>query len=181
MSDFVSRLHTNLNIQNIPHSSCAELDPNSTAADWPTGWHVVTRSDGIKVRIDYDASATGAQITQGDNIAMTMTPGAFVQRMLNSLYQDIQGLTAAQHTNIWNDLSAAVPGQAPRKYLLDTGPNAASIFVMDWVIYVLRPTAAQLTAAQTNLIAQYTQDNPWYLVNPSFDTSINIPGEGPTP
>jgi hypothetical protein len=100
-------------------------------------------------------------------------------RPLWSIRADIQALTAAQFSNVWADLSAAVPGEAPRKYLTDYGANVAGIFVFDWGLYVTGPTAAQVKAGQISLAAMYTQDNPKYLVNPPFDPSIDVPGDEP--
>jgi hypothetical protein len=158
----------------IPQSGLA-VGPTGSLAQYP---HVVARSDGQDVGIIYN-NATPAQITQGDNLALTMQAGEFKPRRLADIYKDLQALTAAQHTNVWNDLSAAVPGDVPRKYLADPGPNAASIFVMDWNVYQSGATGAKLTAAQKDLIAMYVQDNPFYLKNPAFDSSINIDGWEP--
>jgi hypothetical protein len=125
--------------------------------------------------VHYDATATDADRTRGDSIAAGFDLRDAQLRSLTSIYQAVQALTTAQHANVWADLTAAT-ATSPRKYLDDYGPNAAAIFVMDWIVYVLRPTAAQLTAAQNDVISFVVQDEPLYLVNPTFDPSINLPG-----
>src|SRR5262245_42449265 len=156
-------------------------DVTFSESPFPPEWHIVTRtSDGEKIRVDYRSAATPAQIRAGDYVGQQFLPESYKLRPLSDIYQDLQALTAAQHTNAWNDISAPVPGVAPRKYLTDTGPNAAALFVMDYTVYVTAPTGVKLTAAQKNILAQYCQDNVTYLVNPPFDPSINVPGAVPT-
>jgi len=138
---------------------------------------VVQNADG-SFTVQYNAAATPAQITQGDTLASNYDARTYVGRLLADIYQGLQALTTTQHANAWNDVSAATAA-VPRKYLGDPGGNAASIFTLDWIIYVQKPTAAQLTAAQKNLLAQYVQDNPAYLIGPAFDTTINVPGWQP--
>jgi len=97
-----------------------------------------------------------------------------IKRLLTAIFQDVQALTVAQRTNLWNDLKAPVPGVAPRKYLADEGTNAGAIFSMDYV--AMQGTGAQQVATQNSVMACYIQDNPLYAVNPPFDPTINIPG-----
>jgi hypothetical protein len=100
-------------------------------------------------------------------------------RPLWAIRQDVQALSTTQFSNVWNNLSASVPGEAPRFYLTDYGVNAGAIFVFDHVIYVVQGTAAQQRAAQLSLTALYVQDNPAYLIHPPFDSTINIDGTEP--
>jgi hypothetical protein len=130
------------------------------------------------ITVTYSPNATAGQIAQGNQILSTWDYRDYRVRTLNEIYQDLQALTTAQHGNAWTDISAPYGG-APRKYLTDTGLNAAPLFVMDWIIFVSRPTGAQLTAGQQNILAQYVQDNLMYLVNPAFDSTINVPGAVP--
>src|SRR5262252_3208950 len=113
-SSFLQRLDKALSNNSIPHWGVADV----TGVVNPPG-HVVSRPDGIVVRIDYKPEATSAQITQGDNLAMTLTAGIRSARILADIYKDVAKLTAQQHTNVWADISATVPGKVPRKYLGD--------------------------------------------------------------
>jgi hypothetical protein len=134
------------------------------------------------IDIFYDTALTGPQKTQLDGVVAAHVPrGPRKARPLWSIRADIQALTPAQFNNVWADLSAAVPGEAPRKYLTDYGANAAGIFVFDWSLYVSGPTAAQVKAGQISLTSLYCQDNWSYLVHPPFDSTINIDGSEPVP
>lgn len=137
------------------------------------GWHIVTRGDGVVLRIDYQASATPAQIQQGDAIAMTFDLHNRGPRPLYAIYVDLQALSTAQKLEVWNDLSSG----SPKKYLLGTGPNTAAIGALDWAVTDSGATGASLTAARLRIATAYVQDNPEYLVHPSFDPGINVPGD----
>jgi hypothetical protein len=126
--------------------------------------------------VHYPDGTSQADQDRGDAIAAGYDLRDAQLKSLSQLYQDVQALTAAQRTNLWTDLSASALPEAPRKYLTDYGPSAASIFVMDWIVFVLKPTAAQMTAAQNDIMAFYIGDNPQYAINPVFDTTINLPG-----
>jgi hypothetical protein len=93
-------------------------------------------------------------------------------RTLLAIYTDLQALTAAQKTNVWTDLSSGTP----KKYLQDVGRNAAAIAALDWAATDSGATGTALTAAKLRIGAMYVQDNPAYLINPSFDPTINVPG-----
>jgi len=129
--------------------------------------------------VAYDPSATQAQKDQGDALAAAFDGKDRQPRPLWAIRGDVQALTTAQFNATWADLSAPVSGQAPRKYLMDYGPNASAIFVFDWALYVSGPTAAQQKAGQISLAAMYVQDNWAYLIQPAFDPSINISGLEP--
>jgi hypothetical protein len=75
---------------------------------------------------------------------------------------------------MWADLTAAVAGVAPRRYLTDEGACAAGIFSLDYA--AMMTSGGQQQTAQTSIMAMYIQDNPRYAVRPPFDGSINIPG-----
>jgi len=131
------------------------------------------------IRIMYADALTALQKTQLDGVVAAHVPeGPRVPRPLYAIRADLQALSTTQFSNVWQDLSAAA-SPAPRKYLLDEGPNAAAIFALDWSVYTSGGTAAQVRAAQLSLTAEYVQDNPKYLVRPPFDSSINIPGDMP--
>jgi len=132
------------------------------------------------IEIVYAAPLTPAQVnTLNATVAAHVPAGPRKARPLWQIRGDVQALSTAQFQNVWNDLSAAVAGGPPRKYLTDYGANVAGIFVFDWALYVSGPTAAQQRAGQLSLTAMYCQDNPRYLVSPPFDPSINVPGDEP--
>jgi hypothetical protein len=164
----------------IPIDGVSILNTTGTASGYPPEWHLVSRPDGLVVRIDYRPEATPPQVTQGDDIVRTLDVTLMRARPLWAIRADIAALSAAQWTNIWTDLYAAAP-PVPRKYLADYGPNASAIYVFDWSLYVSGPTAAQQKAGQISLAALYTQDNPAYLKHPPFDSTINISGDEPVP
>ena len=127
----------------------------------------------------FDAALTPADKGRLDSVVAAHDGRARRLRPLWSIRGDVQALSTSQFGNVWADLSAAVTGGPPRKYLTDYGVNAGPIFVFDWALYVSGPTAAQQRAGQISLAAMFVQDQPGYLVHPSFDTSINIPGDEP--
>jgi hypothetical protein len=96
-------------------------------------------------------------------------------RSLYNIYTDIKGLNSTQKTNIWNDLNSGTPA----KITLDLGP--ASMFIaMLWGFghELTGLTAADLAIMKIMAATYYVWDNPNYLVNPSFDPSINVAGGG---
>jgi hypothetical protein len=131
------------------------------------------------VQVHYAAPLSPAGVnTLGDVVAAHVPAGPRQPRPLWAIRADVQALSTGQFGNVWNDLSAAA-GSVPRKYLTDYGVNAGSIFCYDHLIYVVQGTAAQVRAGQISLTSLYCQDNPKYLVNPPFDTSIDVPGDQP--
>ena len=140
---------------------------------------VVNRADGLVVEVD-GVPTNQRPLATTTVMNVDLTPAALnrMPRPLTAIRNDIQALSSTQWTKIWNDLFAP-DAISPRKYLSDYGTNAGPIFVFDWALFVSGPTAAQQKAGQISLAAMYTQDNPKYLVNPPFDTTINIPGDQP--
>lgn len=136
------------------------------------------RSDGLNVPRD-EANADWQAFlawnaTQTPPLSLDpIAPFVRKQRPLYAIYADLQALTAAQKTAVWSDLSSGTP----KKYLTDAGPNAAAIGALDWAASDSGATGASLTAARMRITAAYCQDNPSYLVHPSFDATINVPGD----
>lgn len=93
-------------------------------------------------------------------------------RSLLSLIADLNALSASKKNAIWTDISSG----SPPKWSTDTGPNAAAIAVLQ-LLATSGLSAADVLTAKVRGVAMYVQDNPKYLVNPSFDTSINVPGD----
>lgn len=167
----ITRLNQLLVSAGIPINGVGDI--TNTPTPYPSGWHVVTRGDGVVLRIDYNTSATPAQISSGDSIAMTFDLHDRGPRPLYAIYVDLQALSTAQKTEVWTDLTSGTP----KKYFLDAGPNAAAIGALDWAATDSGATPVALTAARLRIAAAYVQDNPAYLVHPAFDPGINVPGD----
>lgn len=124
-----------------------------------------------------DVDLTPAQQTTMNSVVAAWDPRPRTARPLYAIYSDLTVLTAAQQSAVWTNISALTNGV--EKYLLDAGPNTAAIVVMDWAVKSSGATGTALTAARFRIVAMYVQDNPKYLVNPSFATTVNIPGDRP--
>jgi len=161
---------------NISNANPALLQDECVAAGLPVSYIQggALGSDEVTV-VTFRVLTQPEQTTLGDVVA-AHDGRPRKARPLYAIRADVQALSVGQFNNVWNDLSAAA-APAPRKYLLDAGPNAAAIFCFDWCVYTSGGTAAQIKAAQLSLTAEYVQDNVKYLVHPPFDTSINIPGD----
>lgn len=129
----------------------------------------------IIVVTDDAVALTQAQQTTMNSIVAQFDPRPRTKRAIYTIYTDLLALNATQQTNVWNDFSSG----NPTKYLLDQGNNAAAIAVLDWVVKKSGTSGANLTDARMRAVAMYTQDNPKYLVTPTFDATINVPGDMP--
>lgn len=102
--------------------------------------------------------------------------GAFlgIRKTVATIYTQIGALTATQKANIWTDLTSG----SPAKWTTNEGANAAAIGIGVGIVanLVAALTTAALTDQKIRVVAAYVWDNPTYLVTPSFDTSINVPG-----
>lgn len=141
-----------------------------TSGAYP-GQVIVVTDDGVDL--------TAAQQTTMNSVVAAFDPRPRVARSIYAIYTDLAALTTTQQTNVWNDLSAIATGQIVPKYLLDAGGDTAAIVVMDWVIKKSGTSGANLTDARLRIASMYVQDNPKYLVHPTFDSTINIPGDQP--
>jgi hypothetical protein len=163
-----------------------QLQGEITAAGLPAPHHLNGTgyagpgTPATHVGVFYEAALTAPQKSQLDGVLAAHVPvGPRRPRPLWEIRADVQALSAAQWAAIWADLSAAVSGGPPRKYLMDYGANAGPIFVFDWGLYVSGPTAAQQKAGQISLTALYVQDNPSFLVHPPFAPEVDVPGDEP--
>lgn len=102
---------------------------------------------------------------------LTYTTPTILRPLLN-IIADLNALSAAKKTAIWNDLNSGTPP----KWALDNGPNAAAIAVLQLVGTLTGLNAADILTAKIRGVAMFVSDNPAYLVNPPFDATINIPG-----
>ena len=97
-------------------------------------------------------------------------------RRLFDIYTDIGNLTAGQQSAIWTNLDAG----NPPLWATDDGDNAAAIMVLHWAVANSGASTANVNNAKRRLAALYVQDNPTYLVLPTFDpavSGVNIPGD----
>lgn len=92
-------------------------------------------------------------------------------RPLLTIYNAILALTGPQKLAIGADLFGA-----SQKWAENVGINRAGMGVI-YLITQLGLNATQTNLAKTMGAAMYVQDNPKYLLNPSFDPTINIPGD----
>jgi hypothetical protein len=166
----VTRLTDLLLAAALPVSGVSMLDPEQIP---DPSWIVVTDALGNNYRIDWEVVPTQNQINLATSIALAFDPRPRKLRLLYSIYQDIGALTAQQKTNIANNLFAGTPPL----FTQDKGEKAADLLVL-WTLI----QTGGLSNSNKNLVRQsaaaiYVLDNVNYLVHPSFDSSINVPGD----
>ena len=105
--------------------------------------------------------------TNVSNYVVGVTP-----KSMYSIATSIFGLSSSQKTNLISNLF----GGNPALYQKDVGPNAAAISAVYASITNASGVASFNQAQQLIIAAMYTQDNPNYLVNPTFDPTINVSG-----
>jgi len=164
--------------------SIPQLHQEITAAGLPEPSHIngsgynEPGSPATRVDIGYETPLTLPERDKLNAVIAAHVPlGRFVRRPLYRILYDVQALTSSQFDNVWADLSAPAPPDAPHKYLSDESTNAGAILAMHWSAQSSGVSGEALKNAQQTLITLYVQDNPEYLVSPPFDSSINIPGE----
>jgi hypothetical protein len=95
------------------------------------------------------------------------------KRPIISIYTDLGSLSINQRTAIWSNLTAGTPPL----WTLDLGPNAATLYSFRFQATTGSLTVAERNDAQRWAVAMYCQDNPKYLVAPTFDPTINVAGD----
>lgn len=123
--------------------------------------------------IGFDRNLTASQKTQLDGVVAAHDGRPRKLRTLFAIRADLNALTAARKTAVWNDINSG----SPPKWALDVGVNAGAISAIEWGATTAGGTVAVQTEARLRLVAMFCQDNPRYLVNPAFDSSINIAGD----
>jgi hypothetical protein len=93
------------------------------------------------------------------------------KRSLLAIRADIVALTNAQKTAIWTALTTG----SPPRWSTDVGPNAAALAVIQMLGSSGSLSAADVLEAKIRAATFYAQDNPAFLVHPSFDPTINVP------
>src|SRR5262245_48357952 len=136
------------------------------------GIPIIGVSGGPPWVIAYDPSATQAQKDQGDALAAAFDGKDRRYRSMFSIYADVAALTTLQKGRIWNNLGAG----GDKLYYHDLGINVAAIMVWDFLIFNAALAQTAVDEAKLRLIAQYTQDNCYFLTQPIWDSTINVPG-----
>jgi hypothetical protein len=148
------------------------LQAEAAAAGLPV-LHVNTSPGTVHVVMTRDLTAP--EVTTLDGVVAAHDGRPRRPRVLYNIYQDVNALTGAQKTNIGADLF----GGSPPRVSTDTGPNAPDLLII-WTMRQLTSLAvADKRLLETDAISIYVLDNPTYLVHPSFDPSINLPGDEP--
>ncbi|MBY0525602.1 MAG: hypothetical protein K2R98_19510 [Gemmataceae bacterium] len=96
-----------------------------------------------------------------------------VKRMLRqatAIVDDLVALTTGQKTAIWTDLTAG----SPPKLLVNAGEYKPALEELRLRARSSLYTAQQMTEMKLFAAALYCLANPTYLVNPSFDSTINV-------
>jgi hypothetical protein len=169
VTDPVIMFHQALVNAAIPIDGVGLLPPG----EYPPEWHIVTRPDALVVQIGYRPEATPAQITEGDNIVMTLDISPKRTRKAWDIYTDVRALPAAAQTAIWDDLRA----NNAAKIKSIGPPQDGSVLILHWCITSLGgATAAEKNDASARMAALYTQQNVHYLEHPPFASTINVPG-----
>lgn len=155
----------------------AKLNPNGILSDirygsqkpsgvWPDG------SQDVSL-VEIPTNPDGSQYTYDsvNKLAVLVQPRK--PRKLIDIRSDLLALTGSQKTNIWNNFTSG----SPPLWATDFGPNFADIFILQLFGSSTGISPVDSSEAKIRTLAFYCQNNPTYLVNPSFDPSINVPGD----
>lgn len=116
-------------------------------------------------RMDWPTVPTAQQISQADGVIQATSLIARTARKWRAILNDLQALTNTQRTAIKTDLTNGTP--AKWTTLTD-----------DPVVWAVLGNAAAATTQQlVAAVVQIILTNPTYLVQPTFDATINIPGD----
>ena len=94
-------------------------------------------------------------------------------RTLIDIRADVAALSTAQKNAAWTNFTSG----SPPLWSTDAGPNAAALATLQMLGASSNLAAADILEAKIRAVAMYVQDNVNYLVNPSFDATINVPGD----
>jgi hypothetical protein len=127
-----------------------------------------------------DTSTTNGRILQAIMGAANLTPAHVQARVAGTVSKSMQTLVTAilgLSTTQWNNVLANLFAGNPAPWQLDQGPNITALSA----VYVALTNSSGTPVfankfQQVVVCALYLQDNPTYLVNPTFDPTINISG-----
>ena len=159
-------------LDGIKQFSLGELQTLILAAGLPVEY-INGDPDNNQIQVVFSRELTSPEQAVVAGLVSTYDGRPRRKRKPYDIYTQIGALTATQKLNISNDLF----GGSPPKFTQDIGDDSPDLLVL----WTLQQTGG-LSTADKNLVKQaaatiYCRDNPKYLVNPSFDTSINIPGD----
>lgn len=95
------------------------------------------------------------------------------KRSFLAIYNDLAALTSGQKAAVW----AALTAGSPPLWATDDGPDAGAVAALSVAAIDLTGLSAGVqTAARMKMVAAYVRDNPLWLVAPTFDPTVNVPG-----
>ena len=170
-------LTNDLQAAGLPVVGVAVLSPGMVEE---SHWHVFDAADGSRVRVDFSAEPTAQQLTDAAAIVLAWDPRPRQTRPIAAIYQDLAALSTAQQDAIIADLQVS---QLQGKWSTLTPPQDAPAAALRWSAVSLGgATAAEKRQAAGWITAMWCQQNPKYLVNPTFHASlagVSIAGDEP--
>lgn len=134
------------------------------------------------VSIGFDPDITPAQVTTLNAVVAAHNGQPRRARRVAAIYADLTGLTATQQDAILADLQVS---QVQGKWSQLSPPQDAPAAGLRWsAVSLSGATAGEKRQAGGWIAAMWCQQNPKYLVNPTFHASlsgVNIPGDEPVP
>lgn len=152
---YVGRLHVELSAAALPVETVRGPDPAGV----------------VSVRTTRDLTPAEEQTLS--EVVTAHDGSARRKRTIYAIYTELGTLSATRQNTIWADVTAG----SPPKWATDAGPNAAAIAAIHWSAANSGAAAAAVNDARRRLVAMYVQDNPNYLVNPSFDQALSLAGD----
>lgn len=139
------------------------------------------RDDGANIPLVIDNTDYKNAITEyPELVAEIATDGPVTERRIRTLlaiYNDINALSGAQKTAIWTDLMSG----SPPKLSQNIGAAADAMFLIWRMTANVSMPAATIADMKLTAATMYVRDNPTYLVAPTFDNTINVPGDEAVP
>jgi hypothetical protein len=155
----------------IPYADLGKLQQECIAAGLPVAY-INGGTIPTDVYVVTSRPLTPGEVTILDGVVAAHDGRPRKKRLLYDILTDYNALTGTQRTKTWADVTKGTPPL----WATDAGPNAASVFSLNWSA-TQGGAPAQQDIAKAYLISAYVQDNPKYLVNPAFDPTINLPGD----
>jgi len=125
--------------------------------------------------VDYEDSATQAQIDEGEALAAAFDGKDRIYRTLADILANVSALSKAQKDAIAADLEAG----SPSKMLRGSGINVPSLFALHFSLNSAGVPPADKTMCRDYITTLYVQDNPYYLDQPPFSAGIAVYGLAP--
>jgi hypothetical protein len=129
------------------------------------------------IQINTSRDLTPQEIQTLDAVVASHDGRPRQKRPFIDIYNQINALTNQQKTAINNDLFGGPPAN---KWSRGNTPSTAAMAATYYSATVPNGiTAAEKNTARLYIAAMYCYDNVNYLVRPSFDPTINVPGDEP--